>query len=54
MSQVQTHGHVVLRLIGGVAKHHALVAGSLFVLITIVNTTVDVGTLLVNGTEDAT
>ena len=54
MCQIQTDRHVVLCLVGGVAEHHALVASTLFVLITIVNTTVDIGTLLVDGTQDTT
>ena len=54
VGQVKAHGHIVLRLVGGVTEHHTLVAGSLFVLVAVIHTTVDVGTLLVDGTEDAT
>ena len=53
MSQVERDRHVALCLVGGIAKHHSLIAGSLFFLISVVNTSPDVSALLVDGTEDA-
>ena len=52
MGQVKAHGHKALCLVSGITEHHALVASTLLVLITIIHTTVDVGTLFVNGTQD--
>ena len=54
MGQVERDGHIVLRLIGGITKHHTLVASTLLVLVAVVDTTIDVGTLLMDGTEDTT
>ena len=54
VSQVEADGHKVLRLVRGVAEHHALVTSTLLVLVAVVDTAVDVGTLLVNGTQDTT
>jgi len=53
VGQVEGDGHIVLRLIGGIAEHHALVACSLLFFIAVIYATVDVGTLLVDGTQDA-
>ena len=53
MSQVKTDGHVTLRLIGGIAEHHALVACSLLVFVAVIYTAVDIGALLMDGTQDA-
>ena len=53
VGQVERDGHVRLRLISGVAEHHALVAGTLLLLVGTIDATVDVLALLVDGTEDA-
>ena len=53
MGQVERHGHVVLGLVHGIAEHHTLVAGTLFLLIGAVDTAVDVVALLVDGTHYA-
>ena len=50
--QVETYGHVTLRLVCGIAEHHTLVTGTLFVLVAVVHTAVDIRTLFVDGTED--
>ena len=54
MGQVERHRHIVLCLIGGIAKHHALVASSLVIIVLAVHAAVDIGTLLVDGSQDAT
>ena len=54
VGQVERDGHVVLRLVGGIAEHHTLIAGTLLILVTVIDTAVDVGTLLVDGAEDTT
>ena len=51
--QVKRKGHVVLGLIGGIAEHHALVAGTLFHGVLALHAAVDVGALLVNGAQHA-
>ena len=53
VGQVERHRHIALCLVGSIAKHHSLVACSLLLLVAIVNTSADVTTLLVDGTEDA-
>ena len=53
MGQVERGGHVVLSLVGGIAEHHALVAGTLVVLLLSGDATVDVVALLMNGGEHA-
>ena len=53
MAQVEAQRHVVLGLVGGIAKHHALVAGTLVFTLLALHTTVDVAALLMNGTEHA-
>ena len=50
VGQIETDGHIALRLVGGVAEHHTLIASTLLVLVAVVDTAVDVGTLLVDGT----
>ena len=52
MGQIQTDGHIVLRFIGGIAEHHALVASALFVFIAVVYTAVYIGALLMNGAQN--
>ena len=52
VSQVEAERHVVVCLVGGIAKHHTLVAGALILRICTLNASVDVGTLLVDGTQD--
>ena len=47
--EVERKGHVVLCLIGGIAEHHTLVAGTLLFAVLTVHATVDVAALLVNG-----
>ena len=46
--------HVSVGLVISVAKHHALVACALSHRVLAVNATIDVGTLFMNGTENAT
>ena len=53
VGQIEAHGHQVLRLVHRIAEHHALVAGSLCVLVVAVHAAVDVRTLLVNARQDA-
>ena len=53
VGQVQGQRHVVLRLVGGVAKHHALVAGALVLAVLTVDAAVDVVALFVDGGEHA-
>ena len=53
VGQVERNGHVVTRLVGGIAEHHALVAGALVFLVGAVYAAVDVAALLVDGREDA-
>ena len=52
VSQVERDRHKVLRLVGGITEHHTLIAGALLVLIAVIDSTIDVGTLLVDGAED--
>ena len=51
--QVERHGHQALRLVGGIAEHHTLVAGSLVFVVLAVHTTVDVLALLMDGCQYA-
>ena len=51
--QVERQRHVVLRLVGGVAEHHSLVARALFHGVFALYSAVDVGTLLVYGAQHA-
>ena len=51
VGQVERKGHVVFRLVGGVAEHHALIAGSLVFKHRTFNPLVDVGALFMNGRE---
>ena len=53
LCQVERHRHVVFCLVGGVTEHHALVAGTLLVLLLTADAAVDVAALLVDGGEDA-
>ena len=53
LCQVKRHRHVVFCLVGGVTEHHALVAGTLLVLLLTADAAVDVAALLVDGGEDA-
>ena len=53
MGQVDGHGHVVLRLVGGVAEHHSLVAGSLVFRVLAHHAAVDVLALLVDFGKDS-
>ena len=52
MGQVERGGHVVVGLVTGVAKHHALVAGALVFLALAAHTLVDVVALLMDGGEN--
>jgi len=52
MCQVEGGRHVVVGLVGGVAKHHALIAGALFFLFLAADALVDVAALLMDGRED--
>ena len=52
VGQVETDRHIALCLIGCISEHHTLVAGTLFVFVSVVHTAVDVGTLLMDGTQD--
>ena len=53
MRQREGERHIGVGFVVGVAEHHALVASPLFVGVLTVNAAVDVGALLVDGTEDA-
>ena len=53
MGQIKRHGHVVLRLVDGIAEHHALIAGTLLFFLLAVDTASDVVALLMDSTEDA-
>ena len=52
VSQVERHGHIALRLVGGIPEHHSLVAGTLVLVLLAVYATVDVNALLMNGGKD--
>ena len=49
MRQVKCQRHIIICFVGGIAKHHTLVAGALFFFLLPVNTLVDIGRLFVNG-----
>ena len=51
MCKVKRHGHIVLRFVSGITEHHSLVAGTLFLLVAVVNAAVDVAALFVYGAE---
>ena len=53
VGQCEWQGHVFLGIVAGVAEHHALVAGTLLLLLFTDYTPVDVGGLLVHCGEDA-
>lgn len=53
MCQVDGHRHIVLSLVACISEHHSLVAGTLIVVVAVVDTTVDVVALLVDGRQDA-
>ena len=50
--QVERDGHITLCLVGGITEHHALVAGSLVLVVLTVYTAVDVDALLMNSCQD--
>ena len=52
MGDVEGERHVIIGLPAGIAEHHPLVAGTLFVFVGPVDAAVDIGRLLVNGIED--
>ena len=54
MRQVKTDRHQVLRFVGGIAKHHTLVASALLVFVAIVHATIDVIALLMDSSQDTT
>ena len=54
VSQIQTERHIIVGLVGSIAKHHALVARSLVFANLTIHTSIDVCTLFVNGREDST
>ena len=53
VSQIERYRHVIFCLVAGVAEHHALVAGTLLVVVAVVHAAVDVLALLMDGIEDA-
>ena len=53
MGQVERQRHVVLGLVGGVAEHHALVAGALLHGVAALHAAVNVGALLMDGAQHA-
>ncbi len=53
VAQGECHGYVERGLVGGIAKHHALVAGALLLGGGAVDAAVDVGALLVHGQQHA-
>ena len=54
MCQREGQGHEAIGLVVGIAEHHALVAGALQFGGFALHAAVNVGTLVVNGREDAT
>ena len=54
VGQVYGGRHVVVGFVDGIAEHHALVAGSLVVIVFTGDTAVDVLALLMDGCQDAT
>ena len=52
MGQVKGQGHIIIRFVAGIAKHHTLVAGSLFFFFLFVYSLVDIGRLLMDGRKD--
>lgn len=52
MGQVEAYGHIAFRLVGGIAEHHALVAGTLLFLVAVIHAAIDVLALFVDGTQD--
>ena len=49
VGKVERNRYIAVCLVSGIAKHHALVASSLFFFYLTRDTHVDVGTLFVNG-----
>ena len=54
MGQIERYRHIVLCFSTSIAEHHALVAGTLVLLITIVNASVNISALFMNGIQNAT
>ena len=53
VGEVEGQRHIVFGLVGGIAEHHTLVAGSLIHRVLALHAAVDVRTLFVDGTEHA-
>ena len=54
MCQIERNWHVIVRLITSITEHHTLVTSPLVLIITIVNTTVYIITLLMNSRKNTT
>ena len=54
VSEIERDGHIVGRLIAGVAEHHSLVAGTLRLLVLAADAPIDILALLVNGSQNTT
>ena len=54
MCQIERNRHVIVRLITSVTEHHTLVTSPLVLIITIVNATVYIITLLMNSRKNTT
>ena len=54
MRQVERQWHIGFGLVGGIAKHHTLVASALLFFVGTAHATVNVAALLVNGGKDTT
>ncbi len=49
MGKIKGERHIIGSLVAGIAEHHALVAGTLSLCILTLDTTVDIGTLFMQG-----
>ena len=53
MTELKCKWHAVVSLVGCIAEHHALVSGALFFRLLAFHAAVDIGTLCMNGRENA-
>ena len=53
MREIKRERHIVLSFIGGIAKHHTLVASTLVHGVFALHATIDIGTLFVDSREHA-
>ena len=54
MCQIECNRHVIVGFIACVTEHHTLISSPLIVIVTIIYTTIDIVTLLMNGGENTT